>query len=551
MLFTDIGNWVYQVELKAIPGAKVSLIAKYNNADRYLVGDGDTKWETIIGGTGSSLYSIKAVYDFKTNRLMTAWIPGGEINENISDVDVLLLRYAQNAGTAITFGGAYTVGAKEVIGAIEMRYNDLVGHVANWTSSSRPLLKFFVSFPFDVNVSDIFGLNSAYGDAYIVEEYDGAGRAEKGFFGGDGTTTFWKELQPGDVMLANVGYCVILDNDYFNGDIGNIWDNKSAGSSVYLYFPSASSVGDIESSSETISIPEHLCHHDRTFITGGSREVNHINTDSHWNMMGVPIFDTHSDPGTSGQPGAVFATSGTDGDGHFNYFYEWNPSNNQFRIHTAVNYSFKCMHGYMVQYHGNVTFKTAAAPASVAARRAPQKENYQIELQVLNNNADVLNSAFVELRENACDTFELNEDVYMSFNNLAVNIYTLAGNYDVAANVLSVGNHTIPVGVKVTKAGTYRFSMPGNFSGTATLVDSFTGERTNLALDDYEVNLQKGVIEDRFLLEIDVQQVATAIDGASGEGSLKDGKAHKFLQNNTLYIMQNGVLYDARGARVQ
>lgn len=551
LLFYDLGNWVYQVELKAIPGAKVSLIANYNSADRYLVGDGDTKWETIIGGTGSSPYSIKAVYDFKTNRLMTAWIPGGDITEDISDVDVLLLRYAQDAGTAITFGGDYTVGAKEVIGAIEMRYNDLVGHVAAWTSSSRPLLKFFVSFPFDVNVSDIFGLNSAYGDAYIVEEYDGAGRAEKGFFGGDGTTTFWKELQPGDVMLANVGYCVILDNDYFNGDIGNIWDNKGPGSSVYLYFPSASSVGDIKSSSETISIPEHLCHHDRTFITGGSREVNHINTDSHWNMMGVPIFDTHSDSGTSGQPGAVFATGGTDGDGNFNYFYEWNPSNNQFSIHTAVNYSFKCMHGYMVQYHGNVTFKTAAAPASVAARRAPQKENYQIELQVLNNNADVLNSAFVELRENACDTFELNEDVYMSFNNLAVNIYTLAGNYDVAANVLSVGNHTIPVGVKVTKAGTYRFSMPGNFSGEVTLLDTFTGESTNLALDDYEVELPKGTTEDRFFLKTNIKKVATAIDGISEDGSLKDGKAHKFLQNGVMYILQNGVLYDAQGKRVQ
>ncbi len=551
LLFYDLGNWVYQVELKAIPGAKVSLIANYNSADRYLVGDGDTKWETIIGGSGSSLYSIRAVYDFKTNRLMTAWIPGGEINENISDVDVLLLRYAQNAGTAITFGGEYKVGAKEVIGAIEMRYNDLVGHVANWTSSSRPLLKFFVSFPFDVNVSDIFGLNSAYGDAYIVEEYDGAGRAEKGFFGGDGTTTFWREMEPGDVMKANVGYCVILDNDYFNGDIGNIWDNKSAGSSVYLYFPSASSVGDIQSSSETISIPEHLCHHDRTFITGGSREVNHINTDSHWNMMGVPIFDTHSDPGTSGQPGEVFATSGTDGDGNFNYFYEWNPSNNQYSIHTAVNYSFKCMHGYMVQYHGNVTFKTAAAPASVAARRAPQKENYQIELQVLNNNADVLNSAFVELRENACDTFELNEDVYMSYNNYAVNIYTLTGNYDVAANVLSINDHTIPVGVKVTKAGTYRFSMPGNFSGEVTLLDTFTGESTNLALDDYEVELPKGTTEDRFFLKTNIKKVATAIDGISEDGSLKDGKAHKFLQNGVMYILQNGVLYDAQGKRVQ
>ena len=142
-------------------------------------------------------------------------------------------------------------------------------------------------------------------------------------------------------------------------------------------------------------------------------------------------------------------------------------------------------------------------------------------------------------------------DVYMSFNNLAVNIYTLAGNYDVAANVLSVGNHTIPVCVEVTKAGTYTFSMPSNFSGTATLVDSFTGERTNLALDDYEVNLQKGVIEDRFLLEIDVQKVATAIDGTTGSGSLKDGNAHKFLQNGMMYILQNGMLYDAQGKRVQ
>ena len=551
LLFTDIGNWVYQVELKAIPGAKVSLIANYNSADRYLVGDGSTKWETIIGGAGTSLYSIKAIYDFKTNRLMTAWIPGGDITEDISDVDVLLLRYAQDAGTAITFRGEHKVGAKEVIGAIEMRYEDLVGHVANWTSLSRPLLKFFVSFPFNVNVSDIFGLNSAYGDAYIVEEYDGAGRAEKGFFGGDGTTTFWREMEPGEVMKANVGYCVILDNDYFNGDIGNIWDNKSAGSSVYLYFPSASSVGDIQSSSETINIPEHLCHYDRTFITGGSREVNHINTDSHWNMMGVPIFDTHSDSGTDGQPGAVFATSGTDGDGNFNYFYEWSSATNQFSIHTARNYSFKSMHGYMVQYYGNVTFKTAAAPASIAARKAPQKEQYQIELQVLNSNAEPLNSTFVELRENANDAFELNEDVYMSYNNYAVNIYTLTGNYDVAANVLSINDHTIPVGVKVTKAGTYRFSMPGNFSGEVTLLDTFTGESTNLALDDYEVELPKGTTEDRFFLKTNIKKVATAIDGISEDGSLKDGKAHKFIQNGVMYILQNGVLYDAQGKRVQ
>ena len=180
LLFDDLGNWTYQVNLKAQPGAAVSLIANYNGADRYLVGGADT-WETIISGSSSTPYNIVAVYDFKTNRLMTAWTPEGDITEDLSNVDILLIRYQQEAGTAITFGsGGSKVSSQSVIGAIRFDYNDMVGKVANWTAASRAYLKYFISFPFDVNVSDIFGLNSAYGDAYVIEEYDGKSRAEKG-----------------------------------------------------------------------------------------------------------------------------------------------------------------------------------------------------------------------------------------------------------------------------------------------------------------------------------------------------------------------------------
>lgn len=355
-------------------------------------------------------------------------------------------------------------------------------------------------------------------------------------------------------MKANVGYCVILDNDYFNNDIGNIWQYKSAGSSVYLYFPAANNVGDIQSKEKTITIPEHECKIDRTFTVGeggSERTVNHMNTDSHWNMMGVPVFVSHTGDATAGTPGAVFAESGTDGDGNFNYFYEWS-SDNQFVIHTARGYTFKSMHGYMVQYHGNVTFTgaTTTPAANVAARHTPVKENYQIELQVLDDNEDVLNRTYVELRENADDEFILNEDVYLSPNNHAVEIFTFAGNYDVAANVLPIGNKIVPVGVEVRKAGTYTFSMPSNFSGTVDLVDTFNGERTNLAMGDYSVYLEKGYIDERFVLEINVNEVPTAIDGVE-DGTLKDGKAHKFLQNGVMYILRNGVQYDAQGKRVK
>jgi hypothetical protein len=42
----------------------------------------------------------------------------------------------------------------------------------------------------------------------------------------------------------------------------------------------------------------------------------------------------------------------------------------------------------------------------------------------------------------------------------------------------------------------------------------------------------------------------TAIDGVEG-GSLKDGKAHKFIENGLMYILQNGAIFDARGNRVK
>ena len=548
--FTDVGNWTYQMDVKAFPTAQAGVQTEYPTVEPITTQTLVPKTNVLIGGDakGSTKYDIKLVYDFKTDYLMSAWVPTANIPDAIKDVDVMLLRHRQNAGTAITFNGG-SLDAKKIIGAIQIDYNDMVGKVTAWNSTTRPLLKYFISFPFDVNVNDVFGLNSAYGDAYVIQKYNGAKRAEKGFFRGDGTTTFWEDLTLDSVMHANEGYCVILDNDYFNSNTYHLWDNKSTGSSIYLYFPSAGKVGTISSTSKTISIPAHECKIDRTF-NNGSRELNHKNTDSHWNMMGVPIFDNHTGVATSGTPGAIFVTTGdTAVDCH--YFYAWSSDDNYFRITAASGYVFKAMHSYFVQYTGNVTF-TGSAPASVVARRASEPESHKLELQVLNGENDILNRAYIELRENACDTFALNEDVYMSSNNATANIYTFAGDYDVAANVLSIGNHTIPVGLEVRTAGTYAISMPSSFSGTATLIDTETGERTNLAISDYEVTLPKGVVDDRFLLEIsDISNVITDIEYTTGEGSLKDGKPHKFVQNGLLYIVRDGVIYDAQGSRIK
>ena len=559
LLFLDLGNWVYQVELQAQPKAAVSLIARYNGetaaADRYLIGSA-TEYQQIIGGDASTTkYNILAVYDFKTNRLMTVWVPGdGNITQSLQDVDVLLIRHGQEAGRTIVFGTGGALNTNKVIGAIEFRYNELVGHVANWNQASREKLMFDVSFPFDVNVSDIFGLNAAYGEAYAVQKYNGEERAAKGFFQGDGTTTFWQTLSPSDVMKANVGYTIITDNDYFNNDVGHLWDNKSAESKIYLYFPSASNVGNITSETQKITVPEHKCTIDRTFTGSNGRTMNHKYTDSNWNMMGVPVFAnvTGNASGSDYDPGRVFLTSGAPGEENtFHYFYKWNTENNGYDITAGAGYEFKSMHSYMVQYTGQVWFTGTAPVSAVAARSLKDENHYVINMQMLNDEDEVITRTYVELRENACDTFALNEDVCMIPGEGDASIYSFAGNYDVAANVLPIANQVVVLGVEVNKAGKYTFSMPSIFSGKVTLIDNYTGEHVDLSMDDYEVELEKGIISDRFMLEINIEKVTTAIDGANDGATLKDGKAHKFLQNGILYILQNGILYDAQGKRVQ
>ena len=264
-------------------------------------------------------------------------------------------------------------------------------------------------------------------------------------------------------------------------------------------------------------------------------------------MVGAPVFQNLQ--ATDITTGAAVAGNS---DSTFTYVYAWNSSDNTLGVRSTLSTSFmfNSMYAYMVQYAGDVTFTGAMiTPGSIAARRREEQKNYTVEL-TLHKEETFAGRAYVELRERADDDYMLNEDMYMMRSSKTADLYTYAGSYDVAANVMSVANHTVPVGVNVKTAGTYTFSMPTNFDGTVTLIDTYTQTRTNLLLGDYEVSLPKGEINDRFLLEINIRQVPTAIDGTDGS-SLKDGKAHKFIENGQLLILHDGMLYDAQGHHIQ
>lgn len=548
----DDGNFVYRKTVYAVSGASIDVKAEYTNSSKkqtFVTGH-----QPITSSSASARYPIQVVYDFKTNNLTTAWHPGtSAITEDISDVDYMYIRDGQAAADQLTFSGGKLTDAK-VCGAFQFKYDDYVGRVGAWPQYGTEAAgytyskcMFYFSFPFNVKVSDIFGIGT-YGKEWKIQYYDGAERAKKGFFRGDGTTTFWKDMQLGDTLKAYIGYSLLLDNDYFNTTAsGMVFNGKSAGSSVFLYFPSYQTMSSITSATKTITIPSHECTLTNSW-TEGDKTLYHSNTDSHWNMLGVPLLNSQTGSFTS-----YFTQS------DMKYLYEWDPATNTLNPAVAGssagqigNFTFKAMGAYMVQFAGNITFTGAvAAPSSVAARQKKETKNYTVDLEVLDAEDTRINHTYVELRDGASDDFMLNEDMYMTLNSKAVNIYSFAGDYDVAANVLSLGNHVVPVGVAVKKAGTYKFSMPYEFSGTVTLVDKFNNTRTNLAFDEYEVYLEKGSINDRFDMEINIHKVPTSIENVDGNNALNDGGVHKFIENDQMYILKNGTIYNAQGAKVK
>ena len=546
--FTDTENWIYVLEVEAIPSATYKLEAVINGKTQYFVG-GASSSETLVGGSGTNHQMMRLIFDYKNNHMIKAWMPNGVVSGNIAiNADVMLIREGQAAAQQLQFNtSASLTEVHNVYGVMGFKKDTLKDD----TKSSARRTLYWISYPFDVKLKDIFGFGT-YGEDYIVRRYNGALRAEKGWFKADGTTTFWETMDPEseveaeNTMKAYEGYMLALDKGLKNsGDSRWTVDGKAI-TELYLYFPSSSpTVGTLSETDKTVTLDSLPCRIDRAFPDNPSK--NHKVTDSNWRVIGVGSL----------QNANITATDLKNATADFSY-YAWNPSTNTLGSEpvTAAKAGsgsptvFYPGHAVMIQWAGKLTWKEASIPASVAARRLPAEDkNYNLKLN-LSKGGEVVDHTYVIMQDNASAEFVMNEDLYKAMNSSWPNIYAFAGGYDCGISRIPIENTTVAIGVDINKAGEYTFSMPDNFNGEVVLVDKFAQTRTNLNMGDYEVYLNKGTINDRFELEINIQKMPTAIDGVEG-GSLKDGKAHKFIQNGQMYILQDGKMFDAQGRQVK
>lgn len=540
--FQDNTNWMYSYDNRISIGTKVVIRSKFNGKNQFIWGTATNMGAPILEGTNDGrIYTIRNIYDFKDHRLVSIYqtihTHNGETNATIDlNTPVMIHREHNNPATQIIFPtnvnkvraigdeteDKYTHPAYAVLTFLENKF------ATNAATSHYEKMFYWVSFPFDVNLKDVFGLG-AYGDYWAVQYYNGERRAEEGLPTEESTGWDYvaetKEEAASKVLKANTGYVVCLNYKRLSKDYQYA---AGGGRKVSLYFPSANRVSpaEIKQQSEvTVNLAEY---------TNPKTTWNHHN----WHLLGVP---SYANPDFTTKQGDI------------PFFYQyWHPSDGYAAVASDEVEDFYAMHTYMVQYAGDIVWSNIVntAPSGLAAKTnssAIDKTMLRLELQQA---GETLDKTYVQLRdEEGTEGFDLNLDLTKIINKGA-NIYSVVNGDQMAGNAIPKEESIIPLGVVIAEAGDYTFAMPEGTSGTQVeLIDYETGISTPLAALDYTVNMPAGSFDNRFALSIKPDKVTTGVDNLGDEAT--GDKAKKYLIDGALYLVKDGVMYDAQGKLVR
>ena len=535
-ILVDQQNWIYQVDVTANKNTKVKLVADYNGTTQYFKGNAE-EYTQLLSSSASKDYKIRLIYDFKSNHLVTAWLVGGDTikDKQVLGADMMVIRTNQDTAAQLNFNPLSSPLDSVGTGYAVMTFtSDWI----NGTAEARERSLYWVSFPFDVKISDVFGFGE-YAEHWILQYYDGAERAEKGLFSDSGT--YWKYIFDTDTKLkAGEGYVLVLDL--------NKIEFLHGATEVSLYFPSTNPLTMISGELPTAdTIPAHECTIDREW-TEGERTYHHKYTDSHWNLIGVPGFADIKDFDVTAYHFTQYTPD-------VSFYYAFDLKNSTYTVADAAT-NFQAMYAYMVQFAGTINWvsKTVTGvepqPKELAARRnsnSDEPERVVLRLE-LAQGEEVADRTFVQLQqEGATANFDLSLDLTKIVNIGVSNIYTLTDSLKIqtAGNVLPFEETTVAVGVDIATAGEYTFRMPDGTEGMVVeLIDYETNTTTNLLLDNYTVNLPAGSNETRFALSIKPEKTATSIESTT---TPSDSNIRKFIIDGKLYLQKDGMLYDAQG----
>lgn len=374
----------------------------------------------------------------------------------------------------------------------EMRAENVTINLWNATNRWQ-----FVSFPFDVKVSDIVPVDST--TSWVIRGHSGAERAA------GNTAAVWQNLSADDVLQAGKGY--IMQCYKPNDKNGNYY------AAQFTVRPLTTTVNRqqiFNADNRTVALEEHLA------------EFEHNRS---WNLIGNPYpsyFDTR------------FLDFGAP-------FMVWNSNNQNYEAYSPVDdsYILAPAEAFFVQRpvdQESITFlkdgrqtdryartlveeEPASAPQRIRAaydsnaHTAAQRTVFNITLAKDGQQAD---RTRVVINEVATMQYDLSRDVakFTGTEPAVSQIFTINGATRYAINERPLNNGQALLGLHFGTDGTYTIGLSNQPDGQVTLEDRLTGTKLQLnGTAGYSFTAKAGDSTDRFVLHFDA--VATGINAAT------------------------------------
>lgn len=374
----------------------------------------------------------------------------------------------------------------------EMRAENVTINLWNATNRWQ-----FVSFPFDVKVSDIVPVDST--TSWVIRGHSGAERAA------GNAAAVWQNLSADDVLQAGKGYIMQC---YKPND-----KNGNYAAAQFTVRPLTTTVNRqqiFNADNRTVALEEHLA------------EFEHNRS---WNLIGNPYpsyFDTR------------FLDFGAP-------FMVWNSNNQNYEAYSPVDdsYILAPAEAFFVQRpvdQENITFlkdgrqtdryartlveeEPASAPQRIRAaydsnaHTAAQRTVFNITLAKDGQQAD---RTRVVINEAATMQYDLSRDAakFTGTEPAVSQIFTINGATRYAINERPLNNGQALLGLHFGTDGTYTIGLSNQPDGQVTLEDRLTGTKLQLnGTAGYSFTAKAGDSTDRFVLHFDA--VATGINAAT------------------------------------
>lgn len=375
----------------------------------------------------------------------------------------------------------------------EMRAENVTINLWNATNRWQ-----FVSFPFDVKVSDIVPVDST--TSWVIRSHSGAERAA------GNTAAVWQNLSADDVLQAGKGY--IMQCYKPNDENGNRYE-----AAQFTVRPLTTTVNRqqiFNADNRTVALEEHLA------------EFEHNRS---WNLIGNPY-------------PSYFDTRFLDFEAPF---MVWNSNNQNYEAYSPVDdsYILAPAEAFFVQRpvdQESITFlkdgrqtdryartlveeEPASAPQRIRAaydsnaHTAAQRTVFNITLAKDGQQAD---RTRVVINEAATMQYDLSRDAakFTGTEPAVSQIFTINGATRYAINERPLNNGQALLGLHFGTDGTYTIGLSNQPDGQVTLEDRLTGTRLQLnGTAGYSFTAKAGDSTDRFVLHFDA--VATGINAAT------------------------------------